>query len=148
LYQIFLKNYYVQIGRKGCWKNTTHFCVIENRLFTIENNSKIYETNVETGKWKEVFNLDSNPLNKESPSKLVKKVNNESIPQIGNGPSPSGNHSNIPNSANHNSNNSHNSSFAENFDLDGSDNDYVEPTKKHQSDFFERKKYLYDKQSV
>ncbi len=123
LYQIFLKNYYVQIGRKGCWKNTTHLCVVQNKLFTIENNSKIYETNVETGKWKEVFNLDINPL-KDLQTNL--KKNNENLINNGN--------SNQRNSQgsrgnNNNSHNSHNSSFNENFELDGSDGELNEPSR-------------------
>ena len=146
LYQIFTKNYYIQIGRKGSWKNTTQMCVVENKLFTIENNFKIYETNILTGKMKEVFNLDSNPLNKESPNNLIKKnnsvtyMNNANSNNLGNsGNSNHSNHSNNIGNSNHSnnignsnhsnhSNHSNNSAFAENFVLDGSD-DYSEPSK-------------------
>ena len=104
LYQIFAKNYYVQIGRKGSWKNTTFICIFENKLYTVENGLKIYETNMDTGKLKEVFNLESEHLNKESPNTLIKKTNNEMNSSISN---------------------SSNSSLADNFVLDGSD-DYTE----------------------
>ena len=54
LFQIFSKNYYVQIGKKSAWKNTTHLTVFNNKIYSIESSSKFYETNLQNGKWKEI----------------------------------------------------------------------------------------------
>jgi hypothetical protein len=54
LFQIFNKNYYTQIGRKSGWRNTTHLTVFNNKIFTLESSNKCYETNLSTGKWKEI----------------------------------------------------------------------------------------------
>ena len=132
LYQIFMKNYYVQIGRKGCWKNTSHLCVVKDKLFTIENNSKIYETNVENGKWKEVFNLESNTMTKENQGDMLKKNLVNPMVVIGNS-NISSNASNVNGGNSHSQNSntgSNQSNYVENFDLDESEGDFGEPIKK------------------
>ena len=60
LYQIFNKNYYVQIGRKNVWKNTAHLTVYNNKIYTVESTNKFYETCLTTGKWKEIVVKKSN----------------------------------------------------------------------------------------
>ena len=114
LYQIFMKNYYTQIGRKGCWKNTTHVCVIEGRLFTIENNSKVFETNVENGKWKEIVNLDSDSKCKKN---FVKKQQDQS--NSSHGSTPNNNESGSSNIANEN-----NFNYNQSFELDSFDDNF------------------------
>jgi hypothetical protein len=67
LYQIFNRNFYVQIGRKNAWKNTQHVTIFNNKMYTIESPNKFYETNLTTGKWKEI---------------VIKKAENESLTEI------------------------------------------------------------------
>jgi hypothetical protein len=55
LFQIFRKNYYVQIGKKSAWKNTAHLTVFNNKIFSVESSQKFYETNLQNGKWKEIM---------------------------------------------------------------------------------------------
>jgi hypothetical protein len=66
LFQIFNKNYYVQIGKKNAWRNTTHIAVHNNKLFSLESSNKFYETNLQNGKWREIVisNINSTPKNK------------------------------------------------------------------------------------
>lgn len=64
LFQIFNKNYYTQFGRKSGWKNTTHLTVFNNKIFTLEATNKCYETNLQTGKWKEIAIVKSKAKNK------------------------------------------------------------------------------------
>lgn len=54
LFQIFNKNYYVQMGKKNAWKNTVHMTVFNNKLYSLETTNKFYETNLLNGKWKEI----------------------------------------------------------------------------------------------
>jgi hypothetical protein len=54
LFQLFNKNYYTQIGKKNSWKNTSHLCVFEEKLYSVETSDKLYETTLESGKWKEI----------------------------------------------------------------------------------------------
>ncbi len=54
LFQIFTKNYYLQIGKKSNWKESLFCSVVGNILYTIEPNNKIFETNLENGKYGEV----------------------------------------------------------------------------------------------
>ena len=65
LFQIFNKNYYVQIGKKNIWKNTTHLTVFNNKVFTIESSNKLFETTLKNGKYKEIVitkdNINLNP---------------------------------------------------------------------------------------
>jgi hypothetical protein len=73
LFQIFSKNYYVQLGKKNGWKNTTHLCVLGPKVYSIESSNKFYETNLITAKWREI-NLNKNN-EQESSNKLLKNVN-------------------------------------------------------------------------
>lgn len=65
LFQIFNKNYYVQLGKKNVWKNTTHLTVFNNKVFSIEATNKFYETTLKNGKYKEIVitkdNINLNP---------------------------------------------------------------------------------------
>lgn len=65
LFQIFNKNYYVQLGKKNVWKNTTHLTVFNNKVFTIEATNKFFETTLKNGKYKEIVitkdNINLNP---------------------------------------------------------------------------------------
>jgi hypothetical protein len=53
LYQIFNKNYYVQVGKKNAWKAVTFVTPMGGSMYTIEGN-KLMNTNLTTGKSKEV----------------------------------------------------------------------------------------------
>ncbi len=65
LFQIFNKNYYVQLGKKNIWKNTTHLTVFNNKVFSIEATNKLFETTLKNGKYKEIViskdNINLNP---------------------------------------------------------------------------------------
>jgi len=65
LFQIFNKNYYVQLGKKNIWKNTTHLTVFNNKIFSIEATNKFFETTLKNGKYKEIMitkdNINLNP---------------------------------------------------------------------------------------
>lgn len=65
LFQIFNKNYYVQLGKKNIWKNTTHLTVFNNKVFSIEATNKFFETTLKNGKYKEIVitkdNINLNP---------------------------------------------------------------------------------------
>jgi hypothetical protein len=54
LYKITNKNYYLQFGKKNSWRETIHACVLNKKLYTVESNYRLYETDLETGKWKEL----------------------------------------------------------------------------------------------
>jgi hypothetical protein len=54
LFQIFNKNYYVQIGKKNSWRNTSQVTLYHNKLYSIELSNKLYESNLQTGKWREI----------------------------------------------------------------------------------------------
>jgi len=75
LFQIFNKNYYVQIGKKNAWKNTSHLAVSDNKIYTIETSNKFYETNLSNGKWKEIV-VTKNSLVKdnETANKIFKNI--------------------------------------------------------------------------
>ena len=55
LFQIFRKNYYLQIWKKSNWKESQLVAVLRNCLYSIEPNNKIYETNLENGKFEEII---------------------------------------------------------------------------------------------
>jgi hypothetical protein len=71
LFQIFNKNYYIQIGKKNAWKNTTHLCTLNDKLFSIETSNKFYETNLDNGKWKEIGTRKDFPIDEEENSNLL-----------------------------------------------------------------------------
>jgi hypothetical protein len=54
LYQIFNKNYYVQIGKKNAWKGLTFIACLGNKVYSIEGSNKLISTNLNTGKMKEI----------------------------------------------------------------------------------------------
>lgn len=54
LFQIFNKNYYVQIGKKNSWHNTSHVTIYNNRLYSLELSNKLHETNLQSGKIREI----------------------------------------------------------------------------------------------
>jgi hypothetical protein len=54
LYRITNKNYYLQFGKKNSWRETIHAAVLNKKLYTVEANNRFYETDLETGKWKEI----------------------------------------------------------------------------------------------
>jgi hypothetical protein len=54
LYKVTNKNYYLQFGKKNSWKETIHTAVFNNKLYTVEKNFCLYETDLESGKWKEL----------------------------------------------------------------------------------------------
>ena len=51
---LYSKNYYVPFRKKSAWKNTTHLTVFNNKIQSIESSYKFYETNLQSGKWKEI----------------------------------------------------------------------------------------------
>ena len=73
MFQVFNKNYYIQIGKKNAWKNTTQMCIFENNLYTIESSKKLFLTDLLTGKMTEVKvkNKDETDF-EENDSKIFK----------------------------------------------------------------------------
>ena len=57
LFHIFPKNYYKQVGKKSCWRNTSHLAVLNDKLYSIETSHRLYETNLDTGKWTEEWDF-------------------------------------------------------------------------------------------
>lgn len=75
MFQIFNKNYYVQTGKKNFWKNTSHLAVVDNKVFSIESGAKISETNISTGKVRELNLVKNNSFKDlESVGKALKNV--------------------------------------------------------------------------
>jgi hypothetical protein len=54
LYQIFNKNYYVQVGKKNAWKGLTFVAALGNKVYSVEGSNKLLCTNLNTGKIKEI----------------------------------------------------------------------------------------------
>jgi hypothetical protein len=54
LYHLTHKNYYTQIGKKNSWRDTNYLAVLNDKMYTIETSNKLYETDLETGRWKEI----------------------------------------------------------------------------------------------
>ncbi len=92
LFQIFNKNYYVQLGKKNIWKNTTHLTVFNNKVFSIEATNKFYETTLKNGKYKEIVitkdNINLNPTanyyfsnnnNDDNCNNMIIKSNNDNF---------------------------------------------------------------------
>ena len=73
LFQIFNKNYYVQLGKKNAWKNTSHLSVLGSKIFSIDNSNKFFETNLLNGKWREI-NINKNGEG-EGSNKIFKNIN-------------------------------------------------------------------------
>jgi hypothetical protein len=66
LFQTFTKNYYTQIGKKGAWRNTNHLCMLNDKLYSVESSNKLYETNLDNGKWREIGARKEIPEEEES----------------------------------------------------------------------------------
>jgi hypothetical protein len=54
LYQLNHKNYYTQIGKKNSWRDTSYLTILNDKLYTIETSNRLYETDLESGRWKEI----------------------------------------------------------------------------------------------
>jgi hypothetical protein len=89
LFQIFNKNYYTQIGKKNSWRSTTHVCILNDILYSLESTNKLYETNLDNGKWKEIGakkensnpqmeDVDDSNGNSEQETQLVENNSNNS----------------------------------------------------------------------
>lgn len=80
LFQMFNKNYYMQFGKKGSWKNTSFLTVFKNKMYSLESSDKLYETDLITGVWKEIIT----PQCKNEKNKLDSNANNLKIVNVNN----------------------------------------------------------------
>jgi hypothetical protein len=88
LFQIFTKNYYVQIGKKNSWRNTSHLTVFDGKIYSLETTNKFYETNLSNGKWREIMivgNENNNILNIENEEDIQSRMFKNANMVIANG---------------------------------------------------------------
>lgn len=107
LFQMFNKNYYTQLGKKGSWRNTSFVTVYKNKMYNLETSDKLYETDLTTGEWREISEdlAIRNNLKRINSSDENSRMLDFSGPLLENG---FGNENNLINSNNSENNNINN----------------------------------------